>query len=304
MKRLQWLVCVLAAMLCLVAQAAEQEGPVKRVMVVSFDGCRPDLLLLADCPNARALIARGSYSMWAETTPMGVTLPSHVSMMTGREIEDHGITWNSSQRPDDITYEYPQTPTLFELAKAAGYSTAIVSGKNKFKTLAKPNTVDWLVVPKGTKEDDVTTSEEAVKMIEEHQPQVMLLHFAEVDTVGHHDGWGSQVQLKAIENADACLGQALAALKQVGLLDQTLIILTADHGGWAKKHNGSDPRGLMIPWIIVGPGVKENHDLTLDPDLVVRTYDTFATACAYLGIQVPADSDGKPVTEAFEGKLE
>ncbi|MCC6681848.1 MAG: alkaline phosphatase family protein [Phycisphaeraceae bacterium] len=300
MKRLQWLLCVLVAMLCVVAQAAERDGTSKRVLVVSIDGCRPDLLLLADCPNARALMARGSYSLWAQTTPMGVTLPSHVSMMTGREIEDHGIYWNGSAVPEDVTYQYPRTSTLFELAKAAGYSTAIVSGKNKFKTLARPDTVDWLLLPEDTKEDDTITAANAVKVIREHAPQVMLLHLAEVDTSGHRDGWGSPEHLKSIENADVCLGQALAALQEEGLLEQTLIILSADHGGWAKKHNGSDARGLMIPWIIAGPGVKVNHDLTLEPELAVRTYDTFATACAYLGLEVPEDSDGRPVMEAFE----
>src|SRR4051794_806960 len=42
---------------------------IRRVMVVSIDGLRPDLLLLADAPVARSLMKRGCYSMWAMTTP-------------------------------------------------------------------------------------------------------------------------------------------------------------------------------------------------------------------------------------------
>ena len=57
---------------------------------------------------------------------------------------------------------------------------------------------------------------------------------------------------------------------------------------------------MHIPWIISGPGVRQNYDLTLDKDLNVRTYDTFATACYVLGLPVPPDSDGKPVLAAFK----
>src|ERR1700686_1942999 len=54
---------------------------IRKAIVVSIDGLRPDLLLLARTPNIRELIARGAYSMWARTTPNAITLPSHVSMM-------------------------------------------------------------------------------------------------------------------------------------------------------------------------------------------------------------------------------
>src|SRR4051812_30147894 len=49
---------------------------VKHVLVVSIDGLRPDLLLLANTPNIHAMMLRGSYCMWARTTPNSITLPS------------------------------------------------------------------------------------------------------------------------------------------------------------------------------------------------------------------------------------
>jgi len=51
--------------------------------MISIDGGRPDLLLRAGMPNLRRLMREGSYSMWAKTTAQAVTLPLHMSMLTG-----------------------------------------------------------------------------------------------------------------------------------------------------------------------------------------------------------------------------
>jgi arylsulfatase A-like enzyme len=221
-------------------------------------------------------------------------------MMTGREIVYHGIHWNGTTVPDGVEYQYPQVPTLFDLAKQSGMSTAIVSGKAKFRYLARPGSVDVARIPDESSVGDGATADAAVQVIIEHAPQVMLLHFGEVDGVGHHDGWGSPQQLAAIERADAALARALDALDAAGHRDDTLIILTADHGGWWKKHNGGDPRGLHIPWIVVGPGVRENYDLDRENDLQIQTYDTFATVCQYLGIPLPEKCQGRPIDAAFD----
>ncbi len=81
----------------------------------------------------RSLVTKGSYTFWAETTPEAYTLPCHVSMLTGVSAEKHGVTWN-----EYIEQSYPNVLTLFEIAKKAGYSTAMATGKMKFIVFARP----------------------------------------------------------------------------------------------------------------------------------------------------------------------
>src|SRR5439155_23571961 len=121
------------------AQTTRPLPAADHVLIFSFDGGRPDLLLRANCPAIRSLMAAGCFSFWARTTAMAITLPSHVSMLTGVIPQRHGILWN-----DDIplkTPVYPKFPTLFDIAHAAGYSTALVSGKGKFKEFIRPGSV-------------------------------------------------------------------------------------------------------------------------------------------------------------------
>src|SRR4051794_27495970 len=56
---------------------------INRALIISVDGLRPDLLARAYAPNIRGLMNAGSFSLWARTTAVAVTLPSHVSMLTG-----------------------------------------------------------------------------------------------------------------------------------------------------------------------------------------------------------------------------
>lgn len=281
------------------ARADEPAKPVrpdKRLIIVSLDGLRPDLALRANTPTLRSLMERGTYTLWAHTTPFANTLPSHTSMLTGQTIEKHGLDFNDARSLE--TPVYPKVPTIFSLARAAGYSTAMVAGKGKFSSLALPGSLDWVWVPQKGVTDDEEVLKVASLAYQLQKPQVMFVHFPGIDTAGHANGWGSPQQIKTIESVDAKLGAFLEVVKAEGLLDKTVIIVSADHGGSGKTHGKDNEPSKFIPWIIAGPGIVAGQDLTTGyRDLTVRTYDTFATACHILGLS-PGDIDGKPIVEA------
>lgn len=273
-----------------VAKADRPVAAIKRVLIISVDGLRPDILLRARAPRLHALVASGSFTFWAQTAAEAYTLPCHVSMLTGVSSKIHGVTWN-----EYIEESYPESPTLFELAKKAGYSTALVSGKMKFITFTKPGTLDWNWLPPDEPVEDVEVAQHAVKLMRAHQPDVLFVHLPGVDNIGHAKDWGSPEQQRAVEAADKAVGTVLDALASLKLAGSTLVIVTADHGGAAKDHGEGDPRSLVIPWIVTGPGIRGDFDLTRVPDLSVHIEDTFATACAFLGIDPGTSVEGKAV---------
>ena len=264
----------------------------ERVMLISVDGLRPDLLVRANTPNIRFLLTNGSYTFWARTVDFAYTLPAHASMLTGVSPEKHGVTW--LERVEDT---YPKVPTLFEAAKAAGLSTALVSGKTKFNVFDKPGALDWTDLPPAEPVLDTAVAARAAAIIRQHKPHVMLVHLPGVDYVGHVRGWGSPDQLVWVGEADKAVGAVLAALNEAEVVQTTLVILTADHGGAGVEHLPGDERAHYVPWVAVGPGVRKGMDLTRYPDLKVNVIDTFATACAALGITPDAAVEGKAVAE-------
>ncbi|MBV8780848.1 MAG: alkaline phosphatase family protein [Phycisphaerae bacterium] len=297
-------------------QPAETRGPVpdiNHVLIISVDGLRPDVLLRGNTPNMHQLFLHGAFTFWAKTTPQSITLPSHVSMLTGVTPEAHAILWNA-----DLPFAkpvYPSVPTLFELAKRAGLSTGMSAGKHKFDVFEKPGAIDWeflasdksLVNADGSPaaDADAQVAEHAVEIISSHKPSVMFVHFPDVDAWGHYSGWGSTEQLKAAAEADRCIGLLQDAESKAGLTDSTLDILTADHGGAGRTHGPDDARSRTIPWILSGPHVRQNFDLTLlQRNNDIQTYDTFATACAVLGIHWPVSDPviGRFIADAFDNQ--
>jgi len=270
---------------------------VERVMIISIDGCRPDLLLRADTPNLRKLFSNGAYSFWAKTTPNSITLPSHVSMLTGVDPRKHGIEWNSDL-PLLVPF-YPRVPSIFYHAKKAGYTTAMVAGKVKFNMLEVQGTLDASAIPEKTAKSDDDLAAVAADIILKVKPELMFVHLPGTDSAGHKYKWGSQEQMKAIESADAAIARVLAAAEEAGTLKGTVVIISADHGGMGNGHGPDDARARHIPWIASGPGVRSNLDLASFDDLQIRTEDTFATACWLLNIP-HGKVDGTPVERAFK----
>jgi arylsulfatase A-like enzyme len=209
-------------------------------------------------------------------------------MLSGVHPSVHGLTWNN-WRPSK---GYIKSPTIFTRAQAAGLKTAFFTGKHKLRHIVPPGTVGVYDRP-GYYCKKVAL--EAATYLATEKPALAFVHFSDPDEAGHAVGWMSEQQKRAISESDKCLGTLYEALGSSGLLDETLIIITADHGGHNRTHSGSQPIDREIPWIACGPGVREDFRIAAD----ISTVDTAATALWALGLPVPSELAGKPVTSAF-----
>lgn len=273
---------------------------VRHVVIISIDGLRPDRLLLADAPVLHGLIKTGSYSMWARTTAVAVTLPSHTSMLTGVTPRKHKIEWNHDLPLKEPVY--PFVPTIFEMATKAGLSAVLIAGKSKLDPLNKPGTLAHAFLPPGENGDNPLVIAETLKAIAQRMPDLLFIHLPDVDSVGHKHGWGSPEQDAAIGASDRQIGEVVAALDRMGVRENTVFIISADHGGAGLSHGHvgvDDARSRHIPWIANGPGLRAGFDLTRFEKLQIDTEDTCATACWLLGLALPAYFDGKPIREVM-----
>ena len=89
--------------------------------------------------------------------------------------------------------------------------------------------------------------------------------------------------------------KTLQAIKDAGMEDSTIVILSSDHGGIEKGHGGISMTEMQIPWIIAGPGIKQGHQINSS----IMTFDTAATIAKIFDLEVPQVWIGRPVHEAF-----
>lgn len=257
-----------------------------RVLILSIDGLRPDAIALAPMPNLLALLQNSAYALNAQTVYPSVTLVAHASMLSGLCPSKHGVDWN------DYLPEkgFAKGTDLFDLAHAAGLQTVMYVGKEKLRQLTEPASTDTFVF---INDRDLVITDQLL----EDFPQdfgVLFVHFPTPDWMGHTYGWLSEEQLSVIRRADEALGEILSGLEARGLRDETLIIITADHGGHDTGHGTDLPVDMTIPWVASGPGIQPKQLSTQ-----VYTMDTAATAAFALGLPIPPEWDGVPVYEAF-----
>jgi predicted AlkP superfamily pyrophosphatase or phosphodiesterase len=284
---------------------------VEHVFIFSLDGGKPAAIAESEMPVLKRLAAEGAHTWVANTIYPSKTLPSHTSMLTGFGPEKHMIAWNNWIPAAGFV----RVPTIFALAKSNGLSTAMFVGKEKFRHLNLPGTVDKFVYdkarsgeaskdaaaaqPKQVKEGTVKAefvAADAAKWIVEQRPRLCFIHFPDPDSAGHNYGWHSAEQKRAFAESDAAMGVVLGAIEQAGLKDKSVILISADHGGHDKTHGLNTPEDMNIPWIAWGRGVKKGRTITAP----VTTYDTAATALWLLGVPPDAEADGRPVATAFE----
>jgi arylsulfatase A-like enzyme len=108
---------------------------------------------------------------------------------------------------------------------------------------------------------------------------------------------------RMIEKVDTEIGRVLAALREHGHADNTLIVLTSDHGdcqgahGWNQKTVFLD-ESARVPFIVAPPRAKR----TGRSDQLVQTgIDLLPTLCDFTGVATPSHLPGLSMRGAFDG---
>lgn len=289
------------------ARTAMAEPITEHVVVVSIDGLRPDAIEPFGAAELLRLMREGRYSLQAQTVLPSNTIPSHTALVTGVEPASHGVTWNdrTSVLVALLTWTDArrQVPTIFDLAREAGLSSAAVMAKSQMRQLGQPGPLHHLETPffpfphikREWHADRVVAEVESYLIAEEGRPNLFFVHLADPDLTGHDHGWMSEEYGAAVQTADRALARILSAADAAFGRDGYTVIVTADHGGLGDGHGGSDPQEVTIPWITAGRGVVPGGALP-DP---IRIADTGATALWLLGLEVPAAWTSRPVESAY-----
>ena len=234
-----------------------------KLLVISVDGLDWRYLRDADAmglklPNIRKLLSRSQVADGVVGVWPTVTWPSHTSMLTGAPPFRHGILANAGG-PLDIKQSYwsatkIKVPTLTQCTKAAGLTTAGVNWPvtvdadlnwNLPEVYAKRNgdssdlaTVDRYGTPGLVAEitrqypsfayrwlDDRTRTLATIYLLKNKQPDLLLLHLAELDSEAHEEGPFTPAANAVAERSDELIGDILKALPK-----GYAIALVSDHG--------------------------------------------------------------------------
>ncbi|MBI1368007.1 MAG: sulfatase-like hydrolase/transferase [Planctomycetes bacterium] len=112
-----------------------------------------------------------------------------------------------------------------------------------------------------------------------------------------------------IEHLDDRVGKVIAALKEAGVYENTLIVFTSDNGGdlghgatCGKTRDGKGSMyegGLRVPGAIIWPGHIQSGSRT---DAIALTMDLFPTFCEAAGVAIDHEIDGVSLMPTLRGE--
>ena len=102
-----------------------------------------------------------------------------------------------------------------------------------------------------------------------------------------------------ISEVDDQLGRVWETLRELGMWDDTMVIVTSDHGEMLGDHGLREKVGYWeqsyhIVGIVRDPHHVEAHGTVVDA--FTENVDLMPTVCDAIGVPVPAQCDGLPLT--------
>lgn len=253
----------------------------KRVVLFGIDGAGT-FFAKAQTPNMDRIFAGGAVSRRTLTEIPTISAECWGGMLHGVECGWHGLT-NSvvggTPYPTDSEY-----PSVFRVIREA-------VPEAKLASFCDWDPINFGIVENGLdvykfSDRDEKMVEPAIGYIRENDFTFLFFQFDSVDGAGHRYGYGSPEHLEAIRRNDGYIGSVVAAIEERGWLEDTLILVEADHGGtpnhgFGGHHGGATEEEMYVSFFAAGPGVAPG-DVT---DMLVR--DTPAIVLHALGIPQP-----------------
>ncbi len=241
------------------APVSTELGQSEHVVILVLDALSSSYLSKMGPKSNLAKIAQaGACVLDAQCVYPSHTLTNHATIMTGASSGAHGIIGNVRLAEDGVTTikskepEMIQCETIFELAKAQGLKTAVVSGKNNLVTLfskdcdvGTSNVRPLSYLKDAPNLDNAETNEDYYEMnleladwvfeslytvLETEAPNLTLVNVQSSDYIGHRFGPESEEMNTCLKRIDKALGKFYDKMKKSGMLDDTTLIIVADHG--------------------------------------------------------------------------
>ena len=115
--------------------------------------------------------------------------------------------------------------------------------------------------------------------IKEKHPALVAICYDGPDHTGHTEGHDTPAYYEKLKELDIYVGQIVQAVKDAGILDDTIFILTSDHGGIDKGHGGKTMQEMETAFIISGKNIKKG--LRFD-DVSMMQYDVASTIASII----------------------
>ena len=285
------------AVLLAVTACTKKTNDVEHVFFIGLDGWGAYSVENSEMTNVKQMMQEGSWTLKKRTVLPSSSAPNWAAMFMGVGPEIHGFYECCSHTPDfepRLTYKNGIFPTVFQILrdKEPDAEIGCVYQWDGIKYLIDTMSVNYYT--QASEEDLCEVSKEYIKS---KKPRLAAFIYDEPDHVGHTEGHDTPAYYQKINKLDVWIGEIVDAIKEAGIMDNSVIIVTADHGGIDHGHGGRSMMEMETPLIIYGKGIKKGFCFD---DVSVMQYDVASTMADLLGVEQPEPWFGRSIKCIFE----
>ena len=225
----------------------------KRVALIGVDGAG-NFFRQAATPNLDRIFHGGSVAYDVYTATPSISAECWGSMLHGVTPDLHRLSNGlaSSVRYDPVS----PFPSVFRIIRENDADCELASFCN------------WNPINYGIIEDglgvhmdtgaDAPLCDKICEYLADHDPKLLFVQFDQVDGAGHAHGYGTEKHLAQIEFTDGLIGRIWEMYEKRGLVEDTLFIVTADHGGFNHSHGGATEEEMRVMFALSGKTVVQD----------------------------------------------
>lgn len=298
-KKLFYILVAAALVSCGGRETANQ-WRAKHVIFIGLDGLTSLSVTKTNCPNIKSVMDAGCYTLEKRTVNPSVSGPNWASMFNGAPVEMHGLTGNSG-KPDYkplAVNENGVYPTVFSEIRKANPDAemgCIMEWWSGIRPIIDEKVFNHVQNVSNSEVGSMECTEYCQKYIAEKKPAILYVHIDQPDHAGHGQTYDSDEYNKAVEIVDGEVGAIIQAVKDAGIFDESVILLSSDHGGMGTGHGGTSMSEMETLFAISGKGIKKGGKMT---DTMMQ-FDIAPTIAKIFGLQEPQCWRGK-AADVFE----
>ena len=311
--------CLIAAFAALILSSccSSSKGPkAKHVVFIGIDGfaswCLQEALdgdatiegEQVQLPNIKEVMAGGAYTLRKRSVMPSASAINWASIFNGIPTEMHGYNEWNSREPAITAAEYgpngmPTTVyTVLRAQRPEAVSGAIYNWDGIGYVIDTVAT-SYHKYDGSVHSDPAYTTQgytvQALEYIVSEKPAFFTLYFDELDSAGHNNGWGTEPYYRVMQTLDECIGLVIQGLKDAGMWNDTILVITSDHGGKDRGHGGFTIQELESPYLVCGKNILPIGEI---PSTMMQ-YDVAANFAHMLGLTLPAHWRGRQLKEIY-----
>jgi arylsulfatase A-like enzyme len=198
---------------------------------------------------------------------------------------------------------HPFYPKVYSAVDQANVIIDYIENNRNQRNGNKPFSLLWTMDPPHSPYQEIEDTDEAIyKAYYEDVPMQTILNRPNVNM--EKGQLYAKYHFSMVTLLDREIGRVVDTLKAQGILDNTLIVFTADHGEMMASHdkmakNNYFEESLSIPLMVYYPGKVEHY---ID-DLLISVPDFMPTILGLLGLEqyIPEDLDGTDFSQHIVG---